>query len=51
MTKGISPIQMASAYGTFPNGGVYTEPCSYTKVTDSKGNVILEKDPETAQVI
>ena len=50
MTRGISPIQMASAYGTFPNGGVYTEPCSYTKVTDSKGNVILEKDPETAQV-
>ena len=23
MTRGISPIQMASAYGTFPNGGVY----------------------------
>lgn len=50
MTKGISPIQMASAYGTFPNGGVYTEPCSYTKVTDSKGNIILEKNPETTQV-
>lgn len=50
MTKGISPIEMASAYGTFPNGGVYTEPCSYTKVTDSKGNVILEKNPETTQV-
>lgn len=50
MTNGISPIQMASAYGTFPNGGVYTEPCSYTKVTDSKGNVILEKNPETTQV-
>lgn len=50
MTKGISPIEMASAYGTFPNGGMYVESCSYTKVTDSKGNVILEKNPETNRV-
>lgn len=50
MTNGISPLEMASAYGTFPNGGVYVEPCSYTKVTDSKGNVILEKEPETETV-
>ncbi len=50
MTNGISPLEMASAYGTFPNGGVYVEPCSYTKVTDSKGNVILEKKPATETV-
>lgn len=50
MTRGISPIEMASAYGTFPNGGVYVEPTTYTKVTDTQGNVLLEKTPEETQV-
>lgn len=50
MTKGISPIEMASAYGTFPNGGVHVEPTTYTKVTDYQGNVLLEKEPEETRV-
>lgn len=50
MTRGISPIEMASAYGTFPNGGVYVEPTTYTKVTDAQGNVLLENTPEETQV-
>ncbi len=50
MTNGISPIEMASAYGTFPNGGVHVESTTYTKVTDSSGNVILESDPKETQV-
>ncbi len=50
MLKGISPLQMASAYGTFANGGVHITPTTYTKVEDSQGNVILEKEPEQTQV-
>lgn len=50
MTKGISPIEMASAYGTFPNGGEYIAPVSYTKIEDSEGNVLIEKKPYTKQV-
>jgi penicillin-binding protein 1A len=50
MTNGISPIEMASAYGTFPNKGVYVEPCSYTRVEDAQGNVLLEKVPYTNKV-
>lgn len=50
MTKGITPIQMASAYGTFPNGGTYVEPVSYTKVEDADGNTILTKTPYSKQV-
>ena len=50
MTKGISPIEMASAYATFPNEGVHVEPTTYTKVTDSQGNVLLESEPEETQV-
>lgn len=50
MTKGISPIEMASAYGTFPNGGEYVAPVSYTRIEDAEGNVLIEKKPYTKQV-
>lgn len=49
MLKGISPLQMASAYGTFANGGVHIDPTSYTKVEDSQGNAILQKEPAQSQ--
>lgn len=43
MSRGVSPLEMAAGYGTFANQGVYTEPISYTKVTNKRGEVILEK--------
>ncbi|MEN6339084.1 MAG: transglycosylase domain-containing protein [Clostridiaceae bacterium] len=43
-TSGLTPIQMAAAYGTIANGGVYLEPLSFTKVLDADGNVILDAD-------
>ncbi|NSW89523.1 MAG: PBP1A family penicillin-binding protein [Firmicutes bacterium] len=46
LEKGVSPLQMAAAYVPFANRGVYYEPISYTKVTDSNGNIILEKKPD-----
>src|SRR5665647_1590460 len=51
MTRGISTIEMASAYGAFPNGGVYIEPICYTKVVDTDGTVILEKTARTSQAM
>lgn len=51
MTKGVTPLEMAAAYGTFGNGGIYTQPILYTKVLDSEGNVILEKKSEKHKVI
>ena len=50
MTSGISPLEMAAAYATFPNGGVYNEPIAYTKVLDSDDEVIMEKKAEGKQV-
>ena len=35
---------MAAAYAPFPNKGVYNEPYSYTKVIDSNGIILLEKE-------
>jgi len=46
MTTGISPMEMAGAYGTFANGGAYNKPVAYTKVVDRYGKVLLENIPE-----
>ena len=43
-TSGLTPIQMAAAYSTIANEGVYQEPLSFTKVLDAQGNVILDAD-------
>jgi penicillin-binding protein 1A len=45
MTKGVSPLEMAGAYGAFVNQGLYTEPVAYTRVENKRGEVILEKIP------
>ena len=37
MTQGISPLELTAAYATFPNGGVYKNPISYTKSSQFKG--------------
>ncbi|MBQ6501862.1 MAG: transglycosylase domain-containing protein [Mogibacterium sp.] len=51
MTYGTTPLDMSIAYGTFPNGGVRTSPSAYTKVTNAKGKVLLEKEPEETRVL
>lgn len=43
-TKGSHLVEVAAAYQIFGNGGVYYRPMFYSKVEDSKGNVILEQD-------
>ena len=51
MTSGVSPLEMASAYGTIANDGVYISPTFYTSVTDADGNTVLTPKQETRQVI
>ena len=48
---GLTTLESASAYAVFGNGGLYYEPTFYTKVTDQKGSVILEKNPMPKTVI
>lgn len=50
-TNGISPLEMAGAYATIANNGVYRRPLFYTKITDTDGNVVLEAKQNTEQVI
>ena len=51
MTSGVSPLEMASAYGTIANDGIYITPTFYTKVEDSSGNVVLTPKQESRRVI
>ncbi len=50
MTHGASPLEMAAAYGTIANDGVYITPTFYTKVVDSSGNTVLEPKQEQTRV-
>jgi penicillin-binding protein 1A len=41
----VTPMQMATAYSVFANGGYRVPPSLITKLTDSKGRVLLETKP------
>ncbi len=41
----VSPLEMAGAYATFANDGVYVEPTFITKITDAEGKVLYEAEP------
>ena len=47
LSKGVTTREMAAAYASFANGGVYTTPRTYTEVRDHNGNVILENKSES----
>ncbi len=51
LTKGVCTRDMAEAYETFPNNGVYTVSRTYTKVEDSSGKVILDNQSVKEPVI
>lgn len=50
MSSGISPLELAAAYTTFPNGGEYKNPISYTKVLNADDEVLFEQTSEGEQV-
>jgi penicillin-binding protein 1A len=41
----VTPMQMASAYSVFANGGYYVSPMLISRLTDNKGKVLLETRP------
>jgi len=41
---GMSPLEMAAAYATFANKGIYREPYAYTKIENSVGTVVIKKE-------
>ena len=49
LTNGVTTREMAQAYSAFANDGVFTEARTYTLVTDSYGNAVLDNQPKTNQ--
>ena len=47
LTNGITVREMAQAYDAFVNDGVFTYARSYTHITDSEGNLVLDNPAET----
>lgn len=51
LEQGISPLEMASAYATIANDGVYIEPTFYTNITNKYGKNIIKNKPKTKKVV
>lgn len=46
ITKGVTPLELASAFGTLANEGTHVEPVAILKVIDKSGRTVLENKPE-----
>lgn len=51
LTNGVTPLQMASAYGTIGNHGVRAEPTAIIKIVDRNGTVLEQKIPQQKAII
>ncbi|MBQ7718482.1 MAG: PBP1A family penicillin-binding protein [Clostridia bacterium] len=51
LTEGVSVMEMAGAYGAFPNSGIYKKLTTYVKVCDYDGNTIMEGEGEDHQAM
>jgi penicillin-binding protein 1A len=49
--KEVSPLEMAGAYATFANDGIYARPTLITKITEADGKVLYEAKPETRRAV
>lgn len=47
----VSPFEMASAFGTFANGGIHMEPIAILRIEDRKGQVLYEAKQKSVQAI
>ena len=51
LTVGATVREMSNAYSTFANNGVWRKARTYTKVYDSEGNLVLDNEQESRQVM
>lgn len=51
LTKGVTPMELTSAYGTFANKGIHVEPVVIVKVLDRNGKVIEQAEEKQRSVI
>ncbi|MBX7221850.1 MAG: PBP1A family penicillin-binding protein [Blastocatellia bacterium] len=46
-----TPLEVARAYTTFPNGGRYVEPIAFTKLVDANGRVVKTMEPQSREAL
>ncbi|RGY97132.1 transglycosylase domain-containing protein [Clostridium sp. AM58-1XD] len=51
LTKGVTNLELTSAFASIANGGVYTKPVFFTKILDHNGKVLISNEPETKRVL
>lgn len=47
----VTPLEMAGAYATFASNGWHSQPTMIMRVTDSRGNVLLDNTPKPKLVL
>ena len=51
LSHGVSPLEMASAYGVFATNGILCKPFALLKVTDAHGKVLYEQETVAKRVM
>ena len=51
LTKGVTPLELTSAYGTFANKGIHVEPVAIIKILDRNGKVLEQAELKQKSVI
>lgn len=51
LTHGVSPLEMAEAYGVLANGGVKVQPTAIIKIVDRNGQVVEENSIQEKRVV
>ncbi|WP_425061220.1 Penicillin-binding protein 1F [Sporomusa carbonis] len=51
LTRGVTPLEIASAYGVLANSGIRVEPTAIIKVVDRNGKVIEQDTPREKVVV
>lgn len=51
LVKGVSPLEMASAYGVLANKGIYVEPTIVNKVSFKNNEIVIQNTPKQHRVV
>lgn len=51
LTRGVTPLEIASAYGVLANQGVHVEPISVIKIVDRNGKILEQITPKEKAVV
>ena len=51
LSKGVNPLEMASAYGVLATNGLYSKPIALLKIVDRDGKVLYQAKPQSKRVV